>query len=93
MKPVPEQFAQDVQSAVFEAGRDVTVMACQHNEERANLEKESYFPFRFDESAAHAALSALDHLRPSPAESFFVWRAFGWRYKATGARRYSNEAF
>jgi hypothetical protein len=38
-------------------------------------------------------LNAIKHLQPSPAESFFLWRGFGWRTKANGERRYSKEAF
>jgi hypothetical protein len=92
MKPLPEQFAQDVQNGVVPAGNDISVLCCAHNEDRRQ-ETDPLFPFRFDESSAHAALNAIKHLQPSHAESFFLWRGFGWRTKATGARRYAQEAF
>ncbi len=87
-----EQFAQDVQNGKTPASNDLTVMACAHNEDRRQ-ENDAIFPFKFDESSAHAALQAVKHLQPSPAEQFFLWRGFGWRVKATNDRRFSQEKF
>jgi hypothetical protein len=91
MKPAPEQFAQDVQNGL-PANDAVSRLCCQHLTDRMES-AEAYAPFVFDESAAAAAVALLRPLNPSPAEQFFTWYVFGWKIKATGARRYSNEAF
>lgn len=97
-KPVhpAQQFADDINNGVIQTDRDITVLCCTHNED-LRLQKESYFPFEFDEAVAIVYVDALlkPLLRPkaSPAEQFFIWRAFGWVTKATGARRYATEAF
>jgi hypothetical protein len=91
MKPLPEQFAESVQNGL-PTNDAVSRLCCQHLTDRRES-AEAYALFVFDESAAAAAVALLAPLNPSPAEQFFTWYAFGWKIKATGARRYASEAF
>jgi hypothetical protein len=91
MEPLPEQFAESVQNGL-PTNDAVSRLCCQHLTDRRE-QSEPHSPFTFDESAAAAAVALLTPLNPSPAEQFFAWYSFGWKIKATGARRYSNEAF
>jgi hypothetical protein len=91
MKPVPEKFAQDVQNGI-PASHAVSALCCTHLTDRGE-ESQPYFPYTFDEQSAAAAVALLAPLNPSPLEQFFAWHSFGWKIKATGARRYASEAF
>lgn len=86
-----QKFADSIQNGL-PTNDAVSRLCCQHlNDIRESAEK--YSPFVFDENAAAAAVALLKPLNPSPAEQFFAWYAFGWKIKATGARRYATEAF
>jgi hypothetical protein len=94
MKPIhpAEQFANAVQNEGLETNDAVARLACQHRTDRQESEQCPTPFFEFDESAASAAVALLAPLNPSPAEQFFTWYAFGWKIKATGARRFNKSS-
>jgi hypothetical protein len=94
MKPIhpSEQFAASVANGQVETNDAVTRLCCQHRTDRQESEQCPTPFFVFDEAAASEAVALLAPLNPSPAEQFCVWYAFGWKIKATGARRFNKDS-